>query len=551
MSPTTCPLRNSTGAFGVTAFYYFFPLLALFYPLKMLALSFAAVAVVLVRMSYQLVLHKHGDMLYEGVVETIRAHLTGRAESLRGVPDDTLLQRVKEVWEAHGREMSLVRDILMYMDKTFVPTNPSRKVIWDQGLSLFRGCVLGHSGLRGRVTAQLVSAFAGARAGVALDGSLLSSILTMLVDLGSGTLGVYAEEFEAPFLEEAASALGVKSHAFLTAHSCPEYLLWAEGAMESEKAALARCGHPTTLPKLSALLEKTLVADHAVALVELPGSGLRELLERGDAEARSHVARLHKLFTLCKAPVQWLDRGGAGAAAAASPDQAVGATGSSSSSSSSSSGGKLRTLPPLGIMRESFKSFVLHCGRALLAESKDASAYVQQLVLLRRRHADGLVEHFLGGDKDFLRALKEAMETLLNAPGDTRPPEYLCVFLDEMFRGGFREKSEGEVDECMSQVVVLFRFLHNKDEFEERYKCMLQRRLLGGKVISDDYEKLMISLLKTECGFQFTSKLEGMFNDLRVSSEVMDKFRASGLGKGEAASSSATTTTPATISSSN
>ena len=33
----------------------------------------------------------------------------------------------------------------------------------------------------------------------------------------------------------------------------------------------------------------------------------------------------------------------------------------------------------------------------------------------------------------------------------------------------------------------------------------------------------MVSLLKAECGYQFTSKLEGMFNDMRISKETAEK----------------------------
>jgi cullin 3 len=43
--------------------------------------------------------------------------------------------------------------------------------------------------------------------------------------------------------------------------------------------------------------------------------------------------------------------------------------------------------------------------------------------------------------------------------------------------------------------------------------------------MSDDSEKNMISKLKTECGCQFTSKLEGMFKDMALSSSSMEQFR--------------------------
>jgi len=74
---------------------------------------------------------------------------------------------------------------------------------------------------------------------------------------------------------------------------------------------------------------------------------------------------------------------------------------------------------------------------------------------------------------------------------------------------------------------VIFRFLTDKDVFEQFYKAHLQKRLLSGKSVSDDSERTMIAKLKTECGFQFTSKLEGMFQDMRFSKEVNAEFRRS------------------------
>jgi cullin 3 len=49
---------------------------------------------------------------------------------------------------------------------------------------------------------------------------------------------------------------------------------------------------------------------------------------------------------------------------------------------------------------------------------------------------------------------------------------------------------------------------------------------LGGRSISDDAERQMVSLLKAECGYQFTTKLEGMFNDMRISRETREKYKA-------------------------
>ena len=61
--------------------------------------------------------------------------------------------------------------------------------------------------------------------------------------------------------------------------------------------------------------------------------------------------------------------------------------------------------------------------------------------------------------------------------------------------------------------------------FEEFYKQATAKRLLGGRVASDDIEKLMIGKLKAECGANYTNKLEGMFSDLSKSAAFMAGFK--------------------------
>ena len=73
--------------------------------------------------------------------------------------------------------------------------------------------------------------------------------------------------------------------------------------------------------------------------------------------------------------------------------------------------------------------------------------------------------------------------------------------------------------------MMLFRYLEEKDVFERYYKQHLAKRLLQNKSASDDAEKNMISRLKTECGCQFTCKLEGMFKDISVSNITAEDFR--------------------------
>ena len=51
----------------------------------------------------------------------------------------------------------------------------------------------------------------------------------------------------------------------------------------------------------------------------------------------------------------------------------------------------------------------------------------------------------------------------------------------------------------LDQVIVIFRYLSDKDVFERFYKDHLQSRLLKGRSVSDEAERRMIALLKVCC----------------------------------------------------
>jgi cullin 3 len=86
------------------------------------------------------------------------------------------------------------------------------------------------------------------------------------------------------------------------------------------------------------------------------------------------------------------------------------------------------------------------------------------------------------------------------------------------------QKSDDEVDSVLDKTITLFRFITEKDSFERYYKSHLARRLLLNRSVSDDAERGMLAKLKVECGFQFTKKMEGMFNDMKLSTDVMVSY---------------------------
>ncbi len=64
------------------------------------------------------------------------------------------------------------------------------------------------------------------------------------------------------------------------------------------------------------------------------------------------------------------------------------------------------------------------------------------------------------------------------------------------FAQGLRGASEAEAEARLAETLPIFRFLSDKDVFEESYKRLLAERLLGGMSVDENAEKTMIRLFK-------------------------------------------------------
>jgi len=184
----------------------------------------------------------------------------------------------------------------------------------------------------------------------------------------------------------------------------------------------------------------------------------------------------------------------------------------------------------LGVIREIMAAHVRSRGIELVQDeerNRDPVAYVQGLLGLRDKYK-AVISNAFAGDKQFENALNQAFENFVNL--NTHSPEFISLFVDEQLRKGMKGTAEEEVESTLDKVVMLFRYLHEKDVFEKYYKQHLAKRLLGSRSVSDDAERSMIQKLKQECGYQYTSKLEGMFMDIKVSMDTQENFRTANGG---------------------
>ena len=362
----------------------------------------------------------------------------------------------------------------MYMDRVFVK-NTNRKPVHELGLDLWRDVVVRHSSIRSRMQNTLLEMVGKERGGEMVERGLMRSMTAMLSDLGAG---VYCDDFETAFLDRTAEFYRAESQACIASCDCPAYLLHAERRLAEEAERVQACFHPSTAPKVASVAQTELIAAQIRPLLEMERSGAVALVENDDFEP---LGRMYALFCRVSGDAE---------------------------------------------LRSVVATHLREVGTQLVTDperSKDPVDFVQRLLQLRDKQ-EALIMRSFSGDKSFQLAVNQAFEHFINL--NARSPEYISLFMDDKLRKGLKGCTEDEAEAVLDRAISLFRYLSEKDVFEKYYKQHLAKRLLHGRSTSDDAERSLLVKLRTECGYQFTSKLESMFTDIRTSRDTMADFKA-------------------------
>ncbi|PKY45991.1 Cullin-domain-containing protein [Rhizophagus irregularis] len=422
----------------------------------------------LYRNAYNMVLHKNGDKLYNGVREVITQHLeevavsqvvpafplSGASSSQtnpNGAGGANFLKVLKTVWEDHTTCMLMIRDILMYMDRVYAKT-ANVPLVYDLGLDLFRDTI---------VRSQ----------NYPIQNHLLE------------------------FLETSSEYYRVEGQMLVGEYDAPEYMKKVDKRLNEEEQRVRHYLSQTTEPKIRNIVEEELISKHLKTVIEMENSGLIPMLRN---EKMDDLGRMYKLFG--------------------------------------------RVVKGHDEMKSAISDYIRELGKAInetvtsntTAEGGNAASgdkqtgatvavrWVQEVLDLKDKF-DKVQNLALSNDKAFQTSFNEAFEYFINK--NPKSPEFISLFIDDNLKKGLKGKTEEEVDSVLDKTITLFRFIGEKDVFERYYKQHLAKRLLLGRSVSDDAERGMIGKLKVECGYQFTTKLEGMFNDMRISSDTMSDFK--------------------------
>ena len=382
-----------------------------------------------------------------------------------------------------------LKNFFQYLDRYYVKYH-SLPPLQVAGLRYFKSLVFDI--VKNDVCVSILELIKEERDGGLVERDLIKSCVEIFENMGMGSLEAYTKDFEEAFLQDTRVYFMKKADEWISKDSSPEYLIKAERAISDEIQRVTSYLHPDTQMKLVKVVEDVVLQRKETELLEKEGSGLKILLMNDKAE---DLNRFYKLFVNIEGgllPIADVVR---------------------------------QHISDLGNEKVQGRIARLEIEPDKAADLADDPEFVKDLLALHDKYI-AVVNQQFGGNTLFQKALKDAFVEIVNRDvGKIKIADLMSYFCDRILKTGSTEKlSDVEIEEYLEKTVQMFSYLTDKDLFADTYRNQLAKRLLNQRSASDDMERLMIGKLKLRCGAQFTTKMEGMINDLSLGAEHNKTF---------------------------
>jgi len=453
------------------------------------------------------------DHLGKEVLERIRS------DGGSGSGDNVAMLRVVlGYWKNWSAQLTLLRSIFSYLDRSFLISSKSLAQINDMGITLFRRVVFvarkdsAEPAPGAKVLAGMCELVELDRRGdERFDSALLKESISML-----HVFNVYGKSFEPRFLRESIAYFEEFAEE-KSMSSLKDYITACEKVLKREDyRCIAYNFDSTTKRQLLDAAHEILTEKYSSKLLD--SESVAKLLDNNEVESMKALYELLQLSDIQKR------------------------------------------------LKQPWEEYIRKAGAAIVKDTTRGDEMVVRLLELRKT-LDNMIRDAFAKDEHFTYGLREAFGSFINDKdiasawntGTSKVGEMIAKYIDMLLRGGLKtlpktlisdnkdraaaEKSgvastadeDAELDRQLDHGLELFRFIEGKDVFEAFYKRDLARRLLMGRSASQDAERNMLTKLKSECGSSFTHNLEQMFKDQELAKDEMASYKmwkeGSGFGK--------------------
>ncbi|KAL1736658.1 Cullin [Schizophyllum commune] len=443
-----------------------------------------------------------GSDLYNHLIKYFVGHLKSIREHAETLQDEALLKYYAEEWDRYTTGANYINRLFTYLNRHWVKRerDEGRKGVYPVYILALvqwkNNLFFPIQAKETRIASACLRLIEQHRNGEIIDQGLVKKVVDSFVSLGLDEaditkvcLDVYRDHFETPFLADTEKYYKTESDTFLAQNSISDYLKKAEERLREEEDRVERYLNNQTRKPLVAKCEHALIREHS----ELMWESFQQLL---DYDKDEDLQRMYAL--LARIP---------------------------------------EGLEPL---RKRFEEHVKRAGIAAVdkligagegsgPDAVEPKAYVDALLNVHSKNSE-IVQRSFRGEAGFVASLDKACRDFVNRNGATgssssKSSELIAKHADLLLRKTNKVSEEEDLETALNRVMVLFKYIEDKDVFQQFYTTKLSKRLIHGVSASDEAEASMISKLKEACGFEYTNKLQRMFTDMSLSKDLTEQFK--------------------------
>ncbi|KAL4002018.1 Cullin family protein [Acanthocheilonema viteae] len=448
-------------------------------------------------------LYNHLKRFFQDYVENVY-------QKGRDLSGEDILNYFTTQWDSYRFSSKVVGGIFSYLNRHWIKReldegNEDIYEIYVLAIVTWKEFLFIH--MRDSVTSAVLKLIERERNGEKIRTKLISGVIQCYVELGvnendistagqaasSSTthvdrlpkLRVYRDYFEKRFIADTESYFANEAAEFIAANSVTEYMKKVEIRLKEEKERCDLYLHESTQDLLAKTLEKVLITKQ----LDLFQNEFGNLLES------NKDSDLERMYTLCDRVENGLDE-----------------------------------------LRLALEKHIARQGEAALDKISDMAIndpkqYVSTILEVHKRY-HSLVTCSFKNEPGFVQALDKACTSFINrnsvtkkANNTSKSPELLARYCDLLLKKSAKNPEENELEELLNQIMIVFKYIEDKDVFQKFYTKMLAKRLVNELSASDEAESNMISKLKQMCGFEYTSKLQRMFTDTSLSKDITERYK--------------------------
>uniref|UniRef100_A0A8R1DYU2 Cullin-1 n=1 Tax=Caenorhabditis japonica TaxID=281687 RepID=A0A8R1DYU2_CAEJA len=446
-----------------------------------------------------------GHEMYQRVEQYVTTYVKDILSKGTELSGEDLLKFYTTEWENFRISSKVMDGIFAYLNRHWIRReldegHDNIYMVYTLALVVWKKTLF--SCIKDKVIDAVLELIHSERTGMIINKRYISGVVECLVELGidesdgdskkegeTKKLSVYKECFETKFLEATRDFYTNEANQFLqSGGNVTDYMLKVEKRLDEEDGRCQLYLNSSTKTPLATCCETVLIANQ----LEFFQSQFGELLvsQRDDD--------LSRMFKLCDRVANGLDQ--------------------------------LRLSLERHITKEGHEALE----KVATDAWNDAKLYVNTLLDVHQRYQQ-LVNQSFKNEPGFMQSLDKAATNFINnnavtkrAPANlqmTKSAELLARYCDQLLRKSSKMPDERELEELLSKIMIVFKYIDDKDVFSRFYTKMFSKRLINDLSASDEAEANFISKLKSMCGYEYTARLSKMVNDTQVSKDLTSDFK--------------------------